>query len=648
MKVDKELLIKHRFWIGLGLAVPLALVGITILMTSVSAQIAKVRKDIDTNLLRIKKVPAEVFNEDGIRKAQEVAALAKSKQVKVWEAAYRDQADLYTWPEPVEEQFEFTNGYFASEIQVLRDKDAKDSKAWPEDQSTPPTGILHGIVSRLSDERGFEVTNRKGQKIGFHYNRIVKVIDGASTTAQLVGQHSGKVVAIKYQKSKYFGDPLTRKEQPIYTGSYKNQILPLLMQVDPLRLDEKGRVAGAVQLKGMSTKGTAYFDPTTDPPDTAPCFRYLAKRWEGASDISEEAWYAQEDLWVQREVYRLIGVANSEVARLTRVDQQTNPKDGKGIFQNPYFILDLKLNGTNLDVKITNKLKRRQKLDQEFLVQLAENGPPEKIKIEGEPLDPAGTQKSVVTQTKPLGPNPRRTGVYGVEQVLSWENAAVRRIDDVVFAEDAALSQRTSVTLPMRGLTTPEGGDPAAAGAPGTPGMPGGPDAGSSRFRGRGRGGRGGAGGPGAGGGGGGGAAGLPNNFWWRERYTDVTREARRMPVAVSLIVDQDHVDRVLTAFNNSKLRFLTNQVVLNHYPGSLRPLAPEATTTPGTGFTGGFPAGGAFPPPGSSGYPGAAGQEAAQDMEANMELVIYGIITLYNRYPPLPQAAAAPPPETK
>ena len=45
--------------------------------------------------------------------------------------------------------------------------------------------------------------------------------------------------------------------------------------------------------------------------------------------------------------------------------------------------------------------------------------------------------------------------------------------------------------------------------------------------------------------------------------------------VAIVLIVDQNQVDRVQTAFNNSKLRFLTTQVLLNHYPKSLKPELP-------------------------------------------------------------------------
>ena len=52
---------------------------------------------------------------------------------------------------------------------------------------------------------------------------------------------------------------------------------------------------------------------------------------------------------------------------------------------------------------------------------------------------------------------------------------------------------------------------------------------------------------------------------------------------------------------------------------------------------------GGSFPGgsgPADPGY-GHAVTAATDDLEANMELVIYGIVTLYERYPPRPAGAS-------
>jgi hypothetical protein len=156
-----------------------------------------------------------------------------------------------------------------------------------------------------------------------------------------------------------------------------------------------------------------------------------------------------------------------------------------------------------------------------------------------------------------------------------------------------------------------------------------------------------------------------------KDRYLEVSEQSRRVPVGVALIVDQDHIDRVLTSFNNSKLRFLTTQVLLNRYSGSVRPNlvgsggAAGATREEGAipmigpmggGSLGPMPMGGGFsgpkgssslgPRPGSSGVGGyqpgenagaatqSAGVGVSDELENNLELVIYGIVTLYERYP--------------
>jgi len=47
MKVDKDFLLKHRFWILIGLFVVLALVPLFLLTTSVSATVASAREGYD-------------------------------------------------------------------------------------------------------------------------------------------------------------------------------------------------------------------------------------------------------------------------------------------------------------------------------------------------------------------------------------------------------------------------------------------------------------------------------------------------------------------------------------------------------------------------------------------------------------------------
>jgi hypothetical protein len=151
------------------------------------------------------------------------------------------------------------------------------------------------------------------------------------------------------------------------------------------------------------------------------------------------------------------------------------------------------------------------------------------------------------------------------------------------------------------------------------------------------------------------------------DRYAeDPKPELRRVPFGISLIVGQEHIDRVLYAFSKSRLRILMTQVIINRYPHSVRPSGVEqqaggGRVNPGgasggvpsflgggmgiKGFmsggaaggfaSGGFASGGFASPSGTSPI-GAAGDS----QETNLELVIYGIATLYQRYPPRPPEA--------
>ena len=150
--------------------------------------------------------------------------------------------------------------------------------------------------------------------------------------------------------------------------------------------------------------------------------------------------------------------------------------------------------------------------------------------------------------------------------------------------------------------------------------------------------------------GGGGGEVVWTKNGLVKNRYVEVNDQARRLPAAIVLIVDQDHIDRVISSFGNSKFRFLLNQVIINRYPNSLRPnfAAKDkgpAGVGPGPGFPfnplrgGGGGEGGPLMPLGAQGPGGDGG---GNEIESNVELVLYGVVTLYERFPQrkLPQNA--------
>jgi hypothetical protein len=133
----------------------------------------------------------------------------------------------------------------------------------------------------------------------------------------------------------------------------------------------------------------------------------------------------------------------------------------------------------------------------------------------------------------------------------------------------------------------------------------------------------------------------LTINGLVKDRYSEVNEQARRLPVGVALIVDQVHLGRILKSFENSKFRFVINQTLLNRYPGSLRPqiaaVKEEARPTgPLRGFGPRDMGAGAAPRP-------PAGMGSEDTFESNVELVIYGTVTLYQRHPPRPPSGPTP-----
>jgi hypothetical protein len=473
---------------------------------------------------------------------------------------------------------------------------------------------------------------------------------------------------------------------------------------------------------------------------------------------TEEAWLAVEDFCVQRELLRDIQAINQMLAGFIKlpalpteppadapqqdkdaykqaVEQlpkqqkavedalkaefQAKPGDAVGRFLSPYWQLDLhvtRAQSARVEYTFRGKLKnvspRRQNVSRiEFKVYLRNpsagpNVEAVTVPVEAEYLAAGQTQE--FTQTR-IGPAEPRLTIYKVEQKLDLRFAPVKRVDRLelsyqshrfankalqpsAFSEKAiADAAAAAPALDPSGIPSPDGG----AGSP-DGGFPGG-DSGRGSPEG----------GPGFG------PGGMRRtdytvNGLKRLRYLDRTDQVRRMPIATVLIVDQAHVQDVLRALANSRLRFQTTQwtwtrfrgaIALNNYtdltgsgefptgvPGDMRGEGGPSgrlggpTGSPDGGFPGeGGPRGG-FPPPGGRGIPSpgipspgipspgipspgipspgvpAPGVPAidpntgqpifSEEGSASLvELSVYGLVSLYERFPPkAPQPEAGAP----
>jgi len=665
-KFNKDTILKHRFWIIISVALVLSLFGIFYLGVIVSADTTKLVA-LHTNAFKYNPKANQKVVEESAKHAEK----AKNSEAGIWKKAYEMQEKLFLFAPNVESEFDLYYGKFTSEVKI--DKAPADAKEWPANEAED---VKLGILTRVEPE-WFEIKDKDNKAIKFHKTDSINGnITAAGEDKKLnfpeLRKYIGSLATVKYQVGKYFMEPLTRAEQLAFKESYKKQVLKILKSVDPY--NEKGE--GVVQLKdwvyrddlpeeefvvggaggGGGGGGPMPIAGGARPGGAAggigggkmPFIRYVAKPWggDGFKSFSEEAWIAQENLWIQEEIYRIIREANDSISVFKLQSKTVDKRGVPVVYTNSFLEAELTLDAkNNLTFKVKNRLPRNQKLDLLFRVKTNKGLQSELIKVSGPSLKPAGTQGDSFVKEEPEAGDSPRTGIYSVEQVLNWETAAVKRIDYISIGSadtsEISHSHRTydklKPYLEEKVVEAPKDADPMKPGAPG-PGMGlGNPQqAGGNKT--------------------------MLDHDLWTHRYSELTEQSRRIPVAIVMIVDQGHVDRILNAFNNSKLRFLQSQVLLNYYNGSMQPPIFQDTKEGGGGIAGEFGGPGFNPMPGIAGggrgsregpgpMPGVAGGmgnpgavgSGTPEMETNMELVIYGVMTIYQRYPPrsAPKAAA-------
>ena len=158
-----------------------------------------------------------------------------------------------------------------------------------------------------------------------------------------------------------------------------------------------------------------------------------------------------------------------------------------------------------------------------------------------------------------------------VDQIFNWYNAPIKRLDRLevgnTFAQSHRTANRTLVVArqfpktetetpptsggsPMGGSGPPQpmgGGPPPPAGGFGPPSPMGGFGAGGNPY----------------------GAGANAKVGVQAERYVDLSDQVRRLPIGMVLIVDQAYIPDLLTTMANSRLRMWTTQVHWKHMPGS-------------------------------------------------------------------------------
>ncbi len=349
MKVDKEFLLKHRFWIGLGAFALLWLIALILLPVTVGSEAGKKRTEFTTAFTQVEKIknaPNDFGNpqwEAPLKKKE--AELSKRKEV-VWKESWQTQSTLMDWPG---------------------------------DSSAPLNVEL---------------------------------------------------------KNAYFLDPIAKA-------------------------DERQRYADTLyepqfsQFKGMISP--AYYKGGT--PDA---ILHPVKNWSSRIPPSDECWFAQEDLWVKRELLHSVREAIDNVARFERDDKyKPDAKDkplgaeGGQRFRNGNWEVTLFLEtdkkkhqiiSPKSTIKNINPNYRKLSLTGVFLevLQRDKNGIPRDkahLALEGDPVAwgqavPFNLSKEVRVDTfAPADP-------MEVHQVFTWFSSPVKRLDLLEVGNRSALSHR--------------------------------------------------------------------------------------------------------------------------------------------------------------------------------------------------------------
>lgn len=427
-------------------------------------------------------------------------------------------------------------------------------------------------------------------------------------------------------KDGYFGEKMDGKDRNAYAvndDQYKAQFDPVIQIVEPV--DAQGR--GVVQCKDKDWYTQLGMIP----------------EWRNETPNTEDVWLAQEDLWVKRELLRAVRQANDSVAVFKRQDPPPKPDKSKGevdlqTFTNPIWRIDAAVAAHEgksvLRLRLTNHSRRRQEVRVDFDVSFRGTQATERVVVDGEPLAPgASFEKEVpLTLSAQLG---NAEGVAGIRQIFDWRTAPVKRVDQMVTGYHCP---RTAAQG-LKAWPFPELKGDAKQGNMTE--------------------------------------AEYTEEGLRRKRYSEFSPEVRRLPLAMVVIVDQSNIQDVLSAFASSKLQIQTTEWHWDRYRGDIRPKGLPTTTVkrtpvaarpavppPGAGGVaeediegprglrrGGRGAGGARTPAGgySSAAPAAPTLPSApgaprsyEDKEYELvQLSLYGIASMYERFPPNPRIKA-------
>ena len=443
----------------------------------------------------------------------------------------------------------------------------------------------------------------------------------------------------------------------------------------------KGGMGAMGAMPGMGGMGKGASGAGAAPGAKGPGLRALLEE-RGTFKLDptrEEIWILQEDLSVRREVVRLFREALAEIGAMRPVPASSGDPKNAIVLANPYWKVKLvpaglgridqasSLENVHAQHRPMALYDKTAGWSTRFAIVQpgAGNSQPlyQEIKLEGDPVMYQQARSFKDFQQFNIG-TIDLTKPFAMVQLFDPGNSPIQRIEKVALGGMGQSHRTMEFELKARS-TLPaekpeESADAAAGGGGGGAGMMMGGMGGMASPGAEGMGGMGGMGGGGA-------AKGdlTNNNQVDRARYIVANELCRHLPLGIRVVVDQAEVPTVLTAVANSRMRMQITQVDWAHQPGGP---GGQMAGGPGSGMAGGpggaqpgGPGGGMGARPG--GFPGAPGggntlpgggpggnseggsggaASPAVQTSQMVDLAVYAIASLYERYPPKPASDVA------
>jgi hypothetical protein len=600
MKVDKEALKKNRFWIGLGGFVFVWLIGLIWALcsgnSSAKANWENAKRDVTQQLPNAKTAAwQEPWNAHG--------SLFRKKKDTAWELAWNMQQRIYNWPEGMPAKLLFPDD------------------TWGPDQETDQNA--------RSEYRNTFYTNQYKELKNRELVKPVQFLDGFEAVFPPQPWNDRRAP--------------TREECWLAQEDFWVRKEMLLCVRDAL--NAVARMEEDTGVKEVAPKEGA-------PKDAARHSRWHNSNWELDLVLEPGGRVISGKSKIKNLSEKTLLLADPRTSRgiFFRVFPAKFGRDGKPVLENGKMVPDLE-------------------------------APYYRLEVAGEPLAP-GRDTDFKEDTRVDTFNFGRP--FFVYQEFTWDTSPIRRLDLLALGKHSHRTHTAGLKIrpDLKRLDEPqeEAKPGTAPGRPGTPGTasPGAASPAPTAMPGKGM--------PTAGASvGGPGAPGMTSgqqpedvtkvNSIPRERYMHVTDQCRHLPIVLRVVLDESHIHELLAAVVNSRLRVQVTQIQLvqaedvKYTPptGSeaSTPEAPGRPTAPGMPRTGpgsggrkppvgmpgpttGRPTGMPRPGPGGpgmpSGYPGAEKGNLQPDNVPLMEVTIYGVASLYERFPPRDYKPTPPP----